>query len=97
MKQFLSFFFIGLLTLFISSSALAQQTGTLNGQVVDTLGAVVVGASVTAIDASGKEKSVVTNRQGEYSITGLAPGKYTIRTTAPTFQSYENTEVEIAA
>lgn len=97
MKHFLSLFFIGLLTLFISSSALAQQTGTLSGQVVDTLGAVVVGASVTAIDASGKEKSVVTNRLGEYSITGLAPGKYTIRTTAPTFQSYENTEVEIAA
>ncbi|HEX8736469.1 MAG TPA: carboxypeptidase regulatory-like domain-containing protein [Pyrinomonadaceae bacterium] len=97
MKHFLSFFFIGLLTLFISSSALAQQTGTLNGQVVDTLGAVVVGASVTAIDAGGKEKTVVTNRQGEYSITGLAPGKYTVRTTAPTFQTYENAEVEIAA
>ncbi|HEX9962112.1 MAG TPA: carboxypeptidase regulatory-like domain-containing protein [Pyrinomonadaceae bacterium] len=97
MKQFLSLFFIGLLTLFISSSASAQQAGSLTGQVVDTLGAVVVGASVTAVDAGGKEKSVVTNRQGEYTITGLAPGKYTIRTTAPTFQSYENTEVEIAA
>ncbi|MDQ3799345.1 MAG: TonB-dependent receptor, partial [Acidobacteriota bacterium] len=98
MKQFLSFFFIGLFTLFISSSAaLAQQTGSLNGQVVDTLGAVVVGASVTAIDAAGKEKTVVTSRLGEYSITGLAPGKYTIRTAAPTFQSYENTEVVIEA
>ena len=76
---------------------MAQQTGTLNGQVVDTLGAVVVGASVTAVDASGKEKTVVTNRQGEYSLTGLAPGKYTVRTTAPTFQAYENAEVTIAA
>ena len=98
MKHFLSFFFTGLLTLFIGSTvALAQQPGSLNGQVVDTLGAVVVGASVTAVDAAGKEKTVVTNRQGEYSLTGLAPGKYTIRTTAPTFQAYENTEVEIAA
>jgi hypothetical protein len=97
MKHLLSIFLIGLLTLFSSSGALAQQAGSLTGQVVDTLGAVVVGASVTAVDAGGKEKTVVTNRQGEYSLTGLAPGKYTVRTTAPTFQSYENTEVEITA
>lgn len=97
MKHFLSIFFIGLLTLFINSNAQAQQAGSLSGQVLDSLGASVVGASVTAIDASGKEKSVVTNRQGEYSITGLAPGKYTVRTSAPTFQAYENTEVEITA
>lgn len=97
MNKLLSLFFIGLFTVFINSSAAAQGTGTLSGQVVDSFGAVVVGASVTAIDAGAKEKTVVTNRQGEYTISGLAPGKYTVRVTATTFQLYENTEVEISA
>lgn len=97
MNKFLSVLFIGLFTVLINSNAAAQQTGTLSGQVIDSFGAVVVGANVTAVDASGKEKSVVTNRQGEYAISGLAPGKYTVRATATTFQLYENTEVEIGA
>ncbi len=63
----------------------------------DTLGAVVVGATVTAVDASLKEKSVVTNNQGVFTITGLAPGTYTVRVTAPNFGLYENTEVAITA
>ena len=95
MNKFLSLLFVGLLTVFIGTNAAAQQTGTLSGQVVDSFGAVVVGASVTVIDSNGKEKTVVTNRQGEYSIGGLTPGKYTVRVSAATFEPYENTEVEI--
>jgi hypothetical protein len=78
-------------------TAFAQTTGSLRGQVVDELGQVVVGATVIAVDASGKEKTATTNERGEFSIGGLAPGKYTVRATAPNFSLYENTEVEIAA
>jgi hypothetical protein len=88
---------IGFITTFFITSAFAQQTGSITGQVYDSLGAVLVGATVTAVDSTGKEKSVVSNRQGEFSITGLAPGKYIVRATAPKFSLYENTEVEVSA
>ena len=80
-----------------ASSAFAQQAGTIGGQVVDSFGAVVVGATVIAVAPDGKEKSVTSNQRGEFSITGLAPGKYIVRVTAPNFALYENTEVDVAA
>src|SRR6478672_4598061 len=95
MKLLKSFVFLGLLTLFINQSVFAQQTGSISGQVFDSLGGVVGGATVIAVDATAKEKSVVTNKQGEFSIKGLAPGKYIVRVTAPTFGLYENTEVTV--
>ena len=94
MKKFIQLFSF---TLLFSVSALAQQTGSVGGQVQDTLGAVVVGASVTVVSADGKEKLGASNQRGEFSITGLAPGKYIVRVKAPNFALYENTEVEVAA
>ena len=86
-----------LITLIFSVSALAQQAGSLSGQVQDTLGAVVVGAAVTVVGSDGTEKTATSNQRGEFSVTGLAPGKYTVRVTAANFALYENTEVQIAA
>ena len=54
MKFIRSFFIIGIITLFINSNVFAQQTGSLNGQVTDALGATVVGANVIAVGADGK-------------------------------------------
>ncbi len=97
MKLSKLFIVSGLIALFFSVPALAQQNGSLTGQVVDSLGAVVVGASVTTVSGTGAEKTTTSNTKGEYSISGLAPGKYTIRVSAPKFALYENTEVEITA
>ena len=78
--------------------ALSQQRpGSLRGQVLDELGGAIVGASVTAIDAKGTEKSVVTNDGGIYTITGLAPGKYTVRVVNAGFAIFENTEVDVVS
>lgn len=85
----------GLIALFLNVSIFAQQNGSLSGQVVDSLGAIVVGASVTVVPASGAEKTATTNARGEYTVSGLAPGKYAVRVAAPKFEVYENTEVEI--
>lgn len=86
------------LTLILSAvaGAFAQQTGSISGQVLDSLGAVVPGAKVTVVDASAKEKTVTSNKQGEYSVPGLSAGTYTVRVTAPKFSVYENTEVVVA-
>ena len=64
---------------------------------LDELGGAIVGASVTAIDAKGVEKTVVTNDGGSYTINGLAPGKYTVRAINAGFAMFENTEVEVVA
>lgn len=92
-----SFIFGAFIILTLTFSAIAQTTGGLRGQVVDELGQVVVGATVIAVDSAGKEKNGISNSSGEFSINGLAPGKYTVRVTAPNFALYENTEVNIAA
>lgn len=92
-KLFLLFCLTAVSFSFIS----AQQKATLSGQVTDVLGAVVVGANVSIIDGNSKEKIVVTNQRGEFSVTGLDPGKYTVRVMAPTFDVYENPDVEILA
>jgi hypothetical protein len=97
MKNLKLFLLISLFTLFINSAVFAQATGSVSGQVYDSLGAVVVGATVTAIDAAAAEKSAVTNGQGAFTISGLTPGKYTLRVTSPKFALYENKEIEIKA
>ena len=98
MKRIVTAIALSLLVLATAGVALAQQRqGTLRGQVLDELGGAIVGASVTAIDAAGKEKSVVTNDNGAYTITGLAPGKYTVRVINAGFAMFENAEVEVVA
>ncbi|MDQ3131800.1 MAG: carboxypeptidase regulatory-like domain-containing protein, partial [Acidobacteriota bacterium] len=97
MKFIKSLFTLGIISLFISSTVFAQQTGSLRGQVADSLGAVVVGASVIAVAADGKEKTTTSNQRGEFTINGLAPGKYTVRVSAAKFAFYENAAVEVAA
>ena len=61
----------------------------------DENGGVIVGATVTATDANGKAKNATTNGEGAFSLAGLAPGKYTVRVSAPGFGTFENTEVPV--
>ena len=74
-----------------------QRAGSLRGQVLDELGGAIIGASVTAIDGKGVEKSVVTNDAGSYTINGLAPGKYTVRAITAGFAMTETPDVEVVA
>lgn len=94
MKNLIAFIFI---TLFINTAVFAQANGSLTGQVYDSLGAVVIGATVTAVDETKKEKSTVTNSTGNFTISGLAPGKYTVRVVAPNFAIYENPDVNVVS
>jgi hypothetical protein len=85
-----------LIALCASTVAAQQRAGGLKGQVLDELGGAIVGVSVTAVNAQGVEKTVVTNDGGTYTINGLAPGKYTVRAVGSGFSIYENAEVEVA-
>lgn len=74
-----------------------QARGTLRGLVKDELGAAIVGATVTIIDPSGTAKTTVTNGEGVYTATGLAPGKYLVMVSAQGFAPSDETEVDLAA
>ena len=98
MKRIVTGMILSLLVLGAAGLASAQERpGSLRGQVLDELGGAIVGATVTAIDAKGTEKSVVTNNNGVYTINGLAPGKYTLRVVNSGFAIYENAAVEVTS
>ena len=88
-----------LLVVLLAFSVNAQQanTGTIQGKVVDAQGALVVGADVTVISASGAERTARTNQEGVYSIGNLVAGKYAVRVLGNGFAPFENPETEIAA
>lgn len=77
--------------------ALAQGTGSLRGQITDEFGGIVVGATVTLVDAAGAEKTATTNDEGVYVFDNLAPGTYTVRATTSGFALFENTAVQVVA
>src|SRR5437870_8216787 len=87
----------GLLTLFALNLSAQQLTGSLRGQVVDQLGALIVGASVKLTDANGVTKTVTTDREGNYMISNLAPGKYGLSCSASGFAGYEGADLSIVA
>ena len=60
----------------------AQTTGSIGGAVIDQMGAVVPGASVTAKGQSGQEFTVTTSDNGIYNIPAVASGLYTVTVTA---------------
>lgn len=84
-------------TLGLSPIAFGQTNGSIGGVIQDTLGAIVRGASVTVVAADGKEKTATSNQQGEFSVTGLAAGTYTVKVKAENFALYENTEVVVVS
>jgi hypothetical protein len=86
-----------LLAFCVSASQAQQATGTLRGTVTDELGGIIVGANITVTDASGAAKTAITNGEGVYLVSGLAPGKYTVRAESSGFAPYEETEVSVVA
>src|SRR5262245_17248675 len=67
------------LTLLLAGSAHAQERHPLSGRVVDSSGAVIVGATVTVTNESGGTWSARSDARGEFRIAELAPGTYRIQ------------------
>ena len=64
-------------------------TGTISGVVSDPAGAVISGADVTITNgATGEQRTAKTNDHGEYAVTDLNPGTYTVTVKAPNFKEY---------
>src|SRR6185295_5599818 len=76
-----------LLLAFIALPTLASAQATLAGVVRDASGAVLPGVTVEASSTALIEKvrSAVTDGSGQYRITDLAPGAYSVAYTLPGF------------
>ena len=82
----LVFLVIGLLAPMRSSAQLGG-TGTIEGTVIDSTGALVVGAKVTARNVgTGAEMVRSTTRSGLYTLAPLDAGDYTVTVVAPSFE-----------
>jgi hypothetical protein len=77
-----------LLVTSVTSTALAQQTNaTIVGNITDTSGAVVVGATVNATNKSTNTvRTTVTDGSGQYSLPSLPPGVYSLSVGLTGFQ-----------
>jgi carboxypeptidase family protein/TonB-dependent receptor-like protein len=81
-------FTVLLLLLACSPVALGQQAAkaTLTGMVTDPNGAAVPGVTITATQtATGIRRETVSNEEGLYVLTDLAPGEYEVRAEAKGF------------
>src|SRR5271168_3627091 len=78
--------------------AIAQNTGSIFGSVQDPSGAVIPGAVITAADpAHAVSRAVKSNGSGEFTISALPIGTYTLTTTSPQFQNSVVTGIHVDA
>ncbi|WP_263409622.1 TonB-dependent receptor [Terriglobus tenax] len=92
-RVFLVVFFF----LFLANNPLqAQDTSSLTGTITDASGAVVGKANITLRNtATRAEVHATSNDAGNFTITNLASGTYTVRAEASGFQSMEFSDVRL--
>ena len=70
--------------------------GALEGTVVDSVGAVIPHATITATNqASGTASTRITSSAGAYEISPLIPGIYTVIVTAKGFETLRQENIEV--
>ncbi|HXW05428.1 MAG TPA: carboxypeptidase regulatory-like domain-containing protein [Vicinamibacterales bacterium] len=87
-----------LCVLALTTSAYGQGTNaTIRGTVQDASGAVLPGATVTAINTGTKsEQTTITDERGQYILTGLFPGTYELRVELSGFKTYDRKNLALS-
>jgi hypothetical protein len=83
--------------MFVSSAVAAQEsTAELRGRVLDAQGLGLPGVTITLTNqATGVYRVVVSNQDGAYFATALAPGTYSIAGELSGFKKYMRTDVRL--
>src|SRR5688572_7491426 len=88
---------VACLVLMAAGVASAQATSTFTGRVLDRDDAVLPGATVSATNTStGVVRTTVTNDEGAYSMPGLEPGVYDVKTELSGFATALRERVTLA-
>lgn len=83
------FFLLPLILVLACAGAIAQANSSISGLITDPTGAVVSGATIQTTDpATGITHSTVSDASGYYSQGGLNAGSFTLKVTAPGFETY---------
>ncbi len=78
-----------ILLLAVSSISAQTHRGSTRGIVADQRGAVINGASVQLTsDETGETRETMSNTEGEYAISSLAPGSYRLEISLAGFETY---------
>ncbi len=101
-QRFCGYFLVALLTVAAIGGSVARAQlsgkGEIKGTVTDPTGAVVAGATVAATAvATGVSTSRTTSPSGDYDITPLDAGVYTVTVTATGFQKQTQTSLQVNA
>src|ERR1700737_5459527 len=80
-----------------SAGAQVPTSGTLRGQVTDPSGSTVSGAAVLLTAPNGNSVDAVTNKDGFYEATGLAPGMYSVKVVAEGFGLFTAANIVVKA
>src|SRR5215510_6307047 len=84
------------LVLALTATAIAQEetAATISGQVTDSTGAAIVGATVTVTNSTtGVERQVQSNEDGHFVVSPLAPGTYTLTAEQSNFKKHIETGI----
>src|SRR5207244_5877137 len=74
----------------------AWNNGTVSGSVLSQAGAAVVGAAVAFVDnATGTERTAVTNDTGRYLFANIVPGIYNVTISKSGFRATKFTKQEV--
>ncbi len=85
-----------LLLLAWSTPLWAQTTGRIQGQVLDSQGATVPGATVTVTSpALQGAQTQVTDAEGRFRFLALPPGSYSAKVELASFQTVEQANIEV--
>lgn len=87
-KAILQGAFVAVVLTLISVQGWAQSTGTLQGNITDSTGAVVSGAQIVATQVQmGTTRSTVSDSAGNYALPALQPGTYRLAVSAAGMQT----------
>jgi Carboxypeptidase regulatory-like domain len=97
LNRFKCFFILLLMVTFFSAATLkADVTGSVQGVVHDSSGAVISGAKIVATNVeTNSTQETVSGSDGAFRFLALAAGRYTLTVTAAGFETFSETGIEV--